>query len=142
MPAIPGLRVIRSTIHGYGVVATRAFAVGEVIADVDGAMWLEDEDRDDNFSLWIDDGVYFDMLDQTRWINHSCEPNAEIFGGAENGGWAKVIAIKPIREGEEIAYDYGFPIELAEPCTCGAVRCRGWILDEDEIPPQRVRASR
>ena len=32
MPAIPGLRVVRSSIDGYGVVATRDFAAGEIIS--------------------------------------------------------------------------------------------------------------
>ena len=135
MPALPGLRVIRSPIHGYGVVATRDFAPGELIADVDGVLWREDELHDDTYCLWMDEGVYLDMVDQTRWINHCCEPNAEIQGEVVDGvPWARVVALRPIRAGEEITYDYGFPAHLAEPCGCGAPGCRKFIVAADELP--------
>jgi hypothetical protein len=138
MPPIAGLRVVNSGIHGYGVIAERDFAAGEVVADVDGFAWnAEVEDRDDRYSLWLDDEWYFDMLDQTRWINHSCAPNCEIEGDIAPDGsqaWARVVAVRDIRAGEEITYDYGFTAELAEPCSCGARECRGWIVDEDELP--------
>jgi SET domain-containing protein len=144
VPAIPGLRVVRSAIHGYGVVAARAFAPGEVIADVDGVVWHAGERRDDRFSLWLDDGVFLDMVDQTRWINHSCAPNAEIEAGADRGGWARIVALAPIAAEQEITYDYGFPAELAEPCSCGAPTCRRWIVDEaaaSVIARRRRRAA-
>lgn len=136
MPPLPGLRVIRSAIHGYGVVATRAFLPGEVIAEVDGILWREEEEVDDRYSLWLNDGLYFDMVDQTRWINHSCDPNAVIDGDVDQGGrpWARVTALKPIAPGEEITYDYAFSADLAEPCSCGTASCRGWIVDPDELP--------
>jgi hypothetical protein len=146
MPPIAGLRVVNSGIHGYGVVAERDFAPGEVVADVDGYPWnAELEDRDDRYSLWLDDEWCFDMLDQTRWINHSCAPNCEIEGDIAAGGrpaWARLVALRPIRAGEELTYDYGFTAELAEPCMCGAASCRGWIVDEDELPRLReMKAS-
>jgi hypothetical protein len=135
MPRMVGLRVVRSSIHGYGVVAGRDFAVGELLAEVDGLLWQEQEEHDDRYSLWMGDGWYFDMLDQTRWINHSCEPNAEIEADFDEHGtaWARLIALRPIRAGEEITYDYAFDVGNAEPCACGARRCRGWIVDEDEL---------
>ncbi len=130
MPPIPGLRVIVSPIHGYGVVATRDFTPGEVIADVEGIPFREDQVFDDRYALWLDNGNYLDMVDQTRWVNHSCDPNAEVEG---DEGWARLVCIKPIRAGEEITYDYAFSAELAEPCTCGAPSCRRWIVDPDEL---------
>jgi len=135
MSAISGLRVIRSSIDGYGVVATRDFAEGEVIAEVDGVLWHEDEPVDDRYSLIMGDGYFFDMVDQTRWINHSCDPNAEVEVGIdpERGGWAQIVALRPVRAGEEIAYDYAFAAEVAEPCRCGSPACRGFIVDVDAL---------
>ncbi len=135
MPRIPGISVVRSSIHGYGVVATRAFAPGDVIAEVDGILWRAEEGQDDRYSLWVDGDVYMDMVDQTRWINHSCKPNSEIEAELDgNGGaWARVVAIEPIADGEELTYDYAFPWQLAEPCACGAPTCRGFIVDADEL---------
>jgi len=135
MPPLPGIKVIRSGIHGYGVIATRRFAAGEVVAEVEGVLWSGDEDRDDRYSLWLADDWYFDMVDQTRWINHSCAPNTEIEGDlVEDGAWARVVALRPIEPGEEITYDYGFSADVAEPCACGARGCRGFIVDEEELP--------
>ena len=134
VPAIPGIRVVRSPIHGYGVVATRAFALGERICDVDGILWHASEAQDDRYSLWVDGDFYFDMVDQTRFINHSCDPNAEIDAELDgNGGaWATVVALRAIAADEELTYDYAFPAALAEPCSCGARNCRGYIVDADE----------
>ena len=42
-----------------------------------------------------------------RLINHSCEPNCEVFGD-----WLKVWvhAMKDIKKGDELSYDYGFSL--------------------------------
>jgi SET domain-containing protein len=142
MPKLPGLRVVSSGIHGYGVIATRDFAPGEVVAEVDGVLWSSaHEERDDTYSLWLDGDWMFDMVDQTRWINHSCAPNCEVEGDVESDGaaWARIVALVPIRAGEEVTYDYAFEAEVAEPCRCGAPTCRGYIVDEDELPRLRRR---
>ena len=135
MPLLASLKVVRSSIDGYGVVATRPFAGGELVADVDGFAWRDEDGLDDRYSLWIDDGLYFDMVDQTRWINHSCDPNCAVETGvtAEGRVWARIVALRPIAAGEEISYDYAFPAHLAEPCRCASTRCRGLIIDEDEV---------
>ena len=136
MGSLPGLKVVRSKIHGYGVIATRIFRQGEIIAEVDGIAWHEGELRDDTYALWIDDDMYFDMVDQTRWINHSCNPNSEVKGERDTrgGAWAHIVASRDIRIDEEITYDYGFPLHLAEPCLCGVPNCRRFIVAEEELP--------
>lgn len=140
VPLLSDLKVVRSSIDGYGVVATRAFAPGELVADVDGFAWRDEDGLDDRYSLWVDDGLYFDMVDQTRWINHSCDPNSAVETGVRADGvvWARIVALRPIAAGEEISYDYAFPAHLAEPCRCGSHRCRGLIIDEDEIPARQA----
>jgi SET domain-containing protein len=137
MSALPGLRVVDSGIHGYGVVATRRFEPGEVVAVVDGVLWHVDQDKDDTYSLWLDDDWYFDMVDQTRYINHSCDPNSEVEAGLEGGGWGRIVALRAIEPGEEVTYDYGFDAANAEPCACGARACRGYIVDAAELPRLR-----
>lgn len=136
MPQIPGLRVVRSPLHGYGVVALRDFKEGDLMADIEGVTWREGEWWDDKYTLRITDAVSFDMVDQTRWINHSCTANAEIDLGLDEHGepWAKLYAWRDIAAGEEVTYDYEFPAALAEPCTCGSAQCRGWIVREEELP--------
>jgi len=143
MPNIAGLRVVKSPIHGYGVVATRDFREGDVIADVDGVPLKPNQIENDDYCLWINDEMYFDMVDQTRWINHSCDANAEIEGEEDPDGrvWARVLACKDIKAGEEIVYDYGFALIHAMPCRCGTSNCRGWIIDPDELPALRAKLA-
>lgn len=144
MPKVPGIRVVRSAIDGYGVIALKPFAEGDEIAEVDGVAWREGDEVDDRYSLWIEDGVYFDMVDQTRFINHSCDPNAYVDTGITDDGqaWATIIALKPIAIGEELSYDYAFPPNLAEPCRCGSANCRGLIIEEEALAAVSGSGSR
>ena len=131
MPPLPGLQVVRSSIHGYGVVCSRPFRAGEVVADVDGvALRLEDV-VDDEYCLWVTDELYFDMVDQTRWINHSCSPNGAVETDVDENGQvtARIVALRDIAAGEEITYDYEFSVEHAIPCHCASPTCRGLIID-------------
>ena len=63
-----------------------------------------------------------------RLINHSCEPNCEVFG---SGLKIWVYAMKNIKKGEELSYDYGFNYDKdykAYPCKCGAKNCARYIV--------------
>ncbi len=139
MSRLSGLRVVRSPVEGYGVIATRRFRKGSVVVNVEGVLWRAGERRDDRYSLILDDGVFFDMVDQTRWVNHSCEPNIVVEAGVSRlgNGWAQMQALRELRPGDELFYDYAFPPELKERCRCGARACRGWIVD-----PAAVRAGK
>ena len=136
MPLVEGIRVIKSSIHGYGLIATRGFKAGDIIADVDGVPLRRSELQNDDYCLLITNDLFFDMVDQTRWINHSCDPNCEIDADVDEQGqvWARLEAIRDIHAGEELTYDYAFASEYAIPCRCGATECRGLIIDPDEVP--------
>jgi histone-lysine N-methyltransferase SETD1 len=72
-----------------------------------------------------------------RFINHSCEPNAyariiSCSSSPDNDGneieekHIAIMAARDIQEGEEITYDYKFPLEDKKlKCYCGAPRCSG-----------------
>ena len=68
-----------------------------------------------------------------RWINHSCAPNCE---ANEEDGRVFIDAVRAIRPGEELSYDYNLVLEerhtpklkREHPCHCGARRCRGTLL--------------
>ncbi|MFH1425168.1 MAG: SET domain-containing protein-lysine N-methyltransferase [archaeon] len=64
-----------------------------------------------------------------RLINHSCEPNCETEGDDEHI-W--IGAMRDIKEGEELSYDYCYDIEDYEdhPCKCGGKSCVGYIVGE------------
>jgi hypothetical protein len=153
MPPAADLAVVRSKIHGYGMVARRRFAAGEVVVVGDGVPYHDGDAFDDTYALVFpaEDGgpafaadvaadpealMYFDLVDQTRWINHCCEPNTrvdarwDVDAGATRAWW---VAVRDIEPGEELSYDYAFVPDLAEPCNCGAAGCRGLIVDADEL---------
>lgn len=152
MPFCDGLRVVSSEIHGYGVVTTRSFIKGETVCFGDGVLYRDDQEFDDTYALvlpgedsGLGDQFYWDLVDQTRWFNHACEPNTEVRSrwdhalGTVRAWW---VALRDLEPGEEITYDYAFVAEVAEPCACGAARCRGVIVDPDEIDrlPEHLRA--
>jgi hypothetical protein len=141
MPLLDGLRVVFSKIHGYGVVTTRAFKAGELVCFGDGVLYPDGADFDDTYALILpgeDSGLgevlFWDLACQTRWFNHSCEPNSEVRSRWDHEAKtvrAWWVAIRDIGIGEEITYDYGFAAEVAEACSCGAPACRGVIVEDD-----------
>ena len=146
MPLLPGLRVAHSSIHGYGVVTTRRFAKGERVVEGDGVIYDADAEFDDTYALVLpglgadgeDDltapAIFFDLIDQTRWINHACTPNTEVDSRYDpeikrvRAWW---VAARDLEIGEELTYDYAFAGVIAERCLCGSPRCRGLIVDAD-----------
>lgn len=57
-----------------------------------------------------------------RYINHSCRPNCEADGPE---GRVYISAIRNIKEGEELTYDYGkeYFDEYIKPYGCRCVKC-------------------
>jgi len=65
-----------------------------------------------------------------RLINHSCDPNCEVNG---KGLKLWIFAIRDIKKGEELSYDYGFGYDEDYKqfvCKCGAKNCVGYIVRE------------
>lgn len=155
MPIVAGLAVIRSPIHGYGVVAQRRFTRGEIVLHGEGILYREDDQFDDTYALVLPtsdlpgqpgEHIYYDLVCQSRWINHSCEPNTEVESAIDPATGQPIawwVATRDIEPGEELAYDYAFVGALAEPCGCGAPTCRGLIVDPDPAElaavPERLR---
>jgi SET domain-containing protein len=67
------------------------------------------------------------LKNKARYINHSCNPNSETLL-TQRAIW--IVALRDIKEGEELTYNYGYGMEEYEkyPCTCGAENCCGYIL--------------
>jgi uncharacterized protein len=150
MPLLDGLRVTSSAIHGYGVVTTRAFKAGELVCFGDGVLYQADADFDDTYALILPgedsgrgDPLFWDLVCQTRWFNHSCDPNSDVASKWDHehhtmrAWW---VALRDIPPGEEITYDYAFAAEVAEPCACGAATCRGLIIDDDPANVDKLAA--
>ncbi len=69
-----------------------------------------------------------------QYFNHSCAPNCE---AVLEAGRIYIEALRPIKPGEELTYDYQldhlepFDPEAAQhyACRCGATNCRGTLLE-------------
>jgi SET domain-containing protein len=154
------IQVRRSGVHGKGVFALKPIAAGETLIEYVGELitWKEalrrhphdPSDPNHTFYFHIDDGHVIDALyggNASRWINHSCDPNCE---ADEVEGRVFIKALRRIRAGEELNYNYGLvldgPITAKEraeyPCWCGAAQCRGTMLSASVKAPSRKRTKK
>ena len=142
-------KVKNSKIHGRGLYATADIEeetqiiqyVGEKITKKEStkrALEWEEQARETGEGL-----VYIFELDDTydidgrlgenpaRYMNHSCDGNCEAIN---YDGEIWIVALKDIKKGEELVYDYGYDMEhfLDHPCLCGADNCIGYIVREDQ----------
>ena len=136
----------RSGVHGKGVFALQPVTKGETLIEYIGDVitWPEALRRHPHDPAQPNHTFYFHLDDKhvidgnvggnsARWINHSCKPNCE---AEDEDGRVFVKALRNIKAGEELFYDYGLIIDarhtkklLAEfPCWCGAKKCRGTLL--------------
>jgi SET domain-containing protein len=145
--------VRRSSINGFGGFAARGFEAGEPIIEYTGERisHAEGDRRYDDlpytFLFEVDSRTVIDAGvdgNEARFINHSCAPNCEALIERRR---VIIHAMRRIRPGEELTYDYALPrdekLGAAEdalyPCRCQARRCRGTIL----VPlPKRKRKAR
>lgn len=76
-----------------------------------------------------------------KYINHSCNPNCEV---EIIRGHIWIIALRDIKEKEELLYNYGYDIDEYEdhPCKCGSENCVGYILAEDHWPKLKKKLSK
>lgn len=158
----PLLEVRRSAIHDLGVFALRRIAKGARIIEYAGervssavldARYDEDTPESRHTLVFhVDGDIYIDAAhggNESRFINHSCDPNCETY---LSRGRIFVRAIRNIEPGTELTYDYSLEIE-DEPldsweslyaCRCEAARCRGTMLEEQTeagkgIPPRKSK---
>ncbi|CAG8458242.1 16174_t:CDS:2 [Funneliformis caledonium] len=138
------LTIAKSKIHHYGLFALERIKSSEFVIQYTGELIRQAvadlrerkykaEGIDGSYMFRVGDDTIIDatkMGNNARLINHSCDPNCN----------AKILTIKgkkkiaiyakrDIEFGEEITYDYKFPIDKHDkiPCHCGASNCRGFL---------------
>ena len=152
------IRVPPSGIHGTGVIAKRAIPKGTRVIEYAGrrlfkAELLEAAARGERlltYVLNLDADTAIDGAEQgndARFINHSCEPNCEVYVFDET---PYIYAMQDIPAAAELTFDYklqsatSLRISLALsreifPCNCGAPACRGTLVAP---PKRRARPAR
>ncbi|KAH7928848.1 hypothetical protein BV22DRAFT_1003907 [Leucogyrophana mollusca] len=137
------LRFARSPIHDWGLYAMERIARGEMVIEYVGEIIraqvadkrekaYERQGIGSSYLFRIDEDLVVDATKKGnlgRLINHSCDPNCTAKIITINGEKKIVIYAKiDIELGDEITYDYHFPIEQDKiPCLCGSAKCRGYL---------------
>jgi histone-lysine N-methyltransferase SETD1 len=139
------LRFGKSTIEGWGVFAEEPISAGDLIVEYRGELIghavadkREREYEDANIPDYMFRIDALTVCDATRlgnvarFINASCNPNCytQIITANENKRIV-IYAKRNIARGEELCYDYKFPIEMDPTkrirCGCGSIECRGYM---------------
>ena len=134
-------KIKKSNIDNRGLYASQDIKDGTKIIEYKGKVVskkkVEQDSKFDN-----DKAIYLFNLNKkydldgdfryntARLINHSCNPNCEVSGV---GLKVWVYAIRDIKKGEELSYDYGFGFDEYYkdfPCRCGSKNCVGYIVRE------------
>ena len=145
----------RSSIQGRGAFATRRIRAGQRLVEYTGEHISPDEGdrryvedgmhRHHTFLFTLDDETVIDGNrggNESRFINHSCDPNCEAVIEDDR---IFIYAKKNIQPGTELTYDYQYErhedhdesTERFYVCRCGSPKCRGTILK----PKKKTRAK-
>ncbi|XP_066597592.1 histone-lysine N-methyltransferase Set2 isoform X2 [Prorops nasuta] len=121
--------------------------VGEVVDPKDFRRRAKEYSKDKNRHYYFMALKSDQIIDATmkgnvsRFINHSCDPNAETQKWTVNGELRIGFFNKKfIAAGEEITFDYHFQRygKEAQKCFCEALNCRGWIGDTPEEEKEKI----
>lgn len=133
-----------SSKGGRGLFARERVRAGEMLLAwggdvVTGEMlsWMSEEKH--RLAVQIEEDLYLVTPNEgpADWVNHSCDPNAGLVGQVV------LVALRDIRPGEEICFDYatsdGSPYDEFT-CGCGTRSCRGRVTGDDwKLPELQAR---
>jgi SET domain-containing protein len=144
-------KIKKSNIDNKGLYAEKNIKSGKIIINYKGKI-ITKKETDTNPKYDNDKAIYLFNLNNrydldgdfkyndARLINHSCNPNCEVEG---KGLKLWITAIKDIKKGEELSYDYGFGYDEDYKqfvCKCGEKNCVGYIVREGSR--WRIKKSR
>ena len=140
------LLIKKSGIHGSGCYLLAPVPEGAYVAEYTGTVLSKEAaddlycERPDTYLFCLGEGEFvIDGDSVAAFVNHCCDPNCET---DEIDGKVWVIALRDIRAGEELTYDYNLydGDDDEAPCHCGAKICRGTMYGEEEIE-RRAKAK-
>ena len=134
-------KIKKSNIDNRGVYAAKNIKAGKIIIYYKGKL-ITKKETEKNPKYDNDKAIYLFNLNSrydldgdfeyndARLINHTCNPNCEVAG---KGLKLWIFALRDIKKGEELSYDYGFGFDENYKdfiCKCGAKNCCGYIVRE------------
>ena len=144
---MPRLIIRSSDIHAAGCFALEPIKKGTRLLEYEGERISKDEGdlryegRPFTYLFGIGRGdVVIDGHGMAMFVNHSCSPNCET---DEIGGRVFIAAIRNIKAGEELTYDYWlYDGDDDAPCYCGSSKCRGSMYSPQELKKKKARAAK
>ena len=140
--------IIRSSaIHAAGCYTMEPIRKGKRVVEYTGPRISKDEadrkyeDSPTTYLFGVGDGkTVIDGHGTAMFINHSCEPNCQT---EEVDGRVWIVAIRNIKAGEELTYDYYLydGDEDEARCNCGSANCRKSMYSPEELR-RRARAKK
>lgn len=132
---------------GYTIVAIEPVPKGELLVVWGGDIMTGAElavlpAAKRRYSIQIEENLYQVSPHESEaadYINHSCSPNAGLSGPIS------LVAMREIRPGQEVHYDYATSDGSAYDefaCACGARNCRGRVSGDDWRLPLLQRRYR
>ena len=128
-----------SPIAGDGVFAGRDFSAGDIIWKMTGLVYGHSRTGQDPDFVGLAPGLWMDPDAPLNKLNHSCNPNAHF------GARRQLLALRSIKTGEEITFDYStseVDPQWTMSCACRANGCRQGLhaiqisfADRSEPPP-------
>lgn len=147
------LKIKRSSIAGRGYFAESFVPKGTLIKVLKGKKFVESEidalisrdllNPDDD--LQLDESSFLILDKDSYYFNHSCNPNSGIKGDT------KLTAIRDIRPGEEITFDYSTTsgwtsnktsynnLDWFMDCKCGEPICRKEVGHVSTLPGEILK---
>lgn len=146
----PKLEVRETGRYGKGIFAKEDIKKGEVAIVMGGYILTIEDDNNlrgvvadkpieisDYFFIGPRKPADLDLMPQ-HYVNHSCNPNIGF------KGQIFMVAMKNIKKGEEIFYDYAMVMNSDERsnsyfkmnCKCGSKQCRKIITEDDWKNPE------
>jgi SET domain-containing protein len=134
-------KIKKSNIDNRGVYAAENIKAGKIIIYYKGKL-ITKKETEKNPKYDNDKAIYLFNLNSrydldgdfgyndARLINHSCSPNCEVAG---KGLKLWIFALRDIKKGEELSYDYGFGFDENYKdfiCKCRSKNCCGYIVRE------------
>lgn len=138
----PKLEVKNTKKYGKGVFAKKNIKKDDALAIFGGYVFNASEEEKlpgnlSDYSLQISENLVIgpvnkDEINDSEAFNHNCDPNAGF------KGQIFLVAMREIKKGEQITFDYAMVLSKAKnaelykmKCLCGSKECRGYITDND-----------
>lgn len=116
---------VKKSVAGLGLFADEDIPANKRIIEYVGNICPSTNEKENKYIFNVSSKIDIDgspRWNTARYINHSCDPNAE---SQVKKGHVWISSVKDIKAGEEITYDYGeeYFEKILKPMGCRCTKC-------------------